>query len=137
MHDTRENEQRGEAPEPLQHPARDEQHQHAADAAAHAAEPDDRADGSARKGIGRHREHVGGPRLMAGGGDADEGHGRPQVLCHDTERRDREPCREERHRRGECHNTGAGADCAARVSWSRELTTAEADRITPAAVFGG
>ena len=36
---------------------------------------------------------------MAGGGDADEGHGRPQVLRHDAERRDREPCREERHGR--------------------------------------
>jgi pectinesterase len=37
----------------------------------------------------------------------------------------------------EYHNTGAGADRAARVAWSRELTAAEAGRITPAAVFGG
>ncbi len=37
----------------------------------------------------------------------------------------------------EYRNTGAGAGRAARVPWSRQLTAAEADRITPAAVFGG
>jgi hypothetical protein len=29
--------------------------------------------------------------LMTRGGDADEGHGRPQILRHDAESRDREP----------------------------------------------
>ena len=37
----------------------------------------------------------------------------------------------------EYRNTGAGADRSARVPWSRELTTAEADRITPVTVLGG
>ncbi len=37
----------------------------------------------------------------------------------------------------EFHNTGPGADRTARVPWSRELTAAEAERITPVAVLGG
>ena len=47
------------------------------------------------------------------------------------------PWSESTSRYFEYRNTGAGADRAARVPWSRELTTAEADRITPAAVLGG
>ena len=47
------------------------------------------------------------------------------------------PWSESTSRYFEYRNTGAGADRAARVPWSRELTTAEADRITPVAVFGG
>jgi pectin methylesterase-like acyl-CoA thioesterase/lysophospholipase L1-like esterase len=47
------------------------------------------------------------------------------------------PWSESTSRFSEYHNTGAGADRAARVPWSRELTTEEADRITPAAVFEG
>jgi pectinesterase len=47
------------------------------------------------------------------------------------------PWSESTSRYFEYHNTGAGADRAARVPWSRELAAAEADRITPAAVFGG
>jgi pectinesterase len=37
----------------------------------------------------------------------------------------------------EYRNRGAGADRSARVSWSKELTTAEADRITVVTVLGG
>jgi pectinesterase len=47
------------------------------------------------------------------------------------------PWSESTSRYFEYHNTGAGAGRAARVPWSRELTAAEADRITPVAVFGG
>ena len=67
---------------------------------------------------------------MAGGGDADEGHGRPQVLRHDAERRDREPCREERHRRE------AGAR---RCAWSRKTPApvgATADSLTKNLLHG-
>jgi len=46
VHDAGEDEERRKVAEPLQHPARDEQHE---DADAHAAEPDDRADGAAEK----------------------------------------------------------------------------------------
>lgn len=51
MHDAGEDEERSEVAEPLRHSARDEQHEHAADAAAHAAEPDHRADGAVREGV--------------------------------------------------------------------------------------
>ncbi|HEX4951833.1 MAG TPA: pectinesterase family protein [Thermoanaerobaculia bacterium] len=37
----------------------------------------------------------------------------------------------------EAGNTGAGADRSARVPWSKELTAAEADAITPVVVLGG
>jgi len=47
------------------------------------------------------------------------------------------PWSESTSRFAEYRNTGAGADRSARVPWSRELTAAEADRITPVAVLGG
>ena len=48
-----------------------------------------------------------------------------------------QPGRESTSRYLEYRNTGAGADRSARVRWSRELTTAEADRITAVTVLGG
>ncbi len=47
------------------------------------------------------------------------------------------PWSESTSRFAEYRNTDAGADRSGRVLWSRELTAEEADRITPAAVFGG
>jgi pectinesterase len=47
------------------------------------------------------------------------------------------PWRESTSRFLEYRNTGAGADRSARVSWSRELTSTEADGITPVKVLGG
>ena len=47
------------------------------------------------------------------------------------------PWSESTSRFGEYRNTGAGADRSARVPWSKELTTAEADRITTVTVLGG
>lgn len=37
----------------------------------------------------------------------------------------------------ESGNTGAGADRSARVPWSRQLTAAEADALTPSVILGG
>jgi pectinesterase len=47
------------------------------------------------------------------------------------------PWSESTSRFAEYRNTGAGADRSSRVPWSRELTDAEADRITPVTVLGG
>jgi pectin methylesterase-like acyl-CoA thioesterase/lysophospholipase L1-like esterase len=47
------------------------------------------------------------------------------------------PWSESTSRFAEYRNTGAGADRSARVPWSQELTSAEADRITPVTVLGG
>jgi beta-xylosidase/pectin methylesterase-like acyl-CoA thioesterase/lysophospholipase L1-like esterase len=47
------------------------------------------------------------------------------------------PWRESTSRYLEYRNTGPGAERSGRVSWSRELTPAEADVITPATALGG
>jgi pectinesterase len=47
------------------------------------------------------------------------------------------PWAERTSRYAEYGNTGAGADRSARVPWSRELSPAEADGISPVAVFAG
>ncbi len=47
------------------------------------------------------------------------------------------PWREATSRYLEYRNTGPGADRSGRVSWARELTPEEADRITPATALGG
>ncbi len=47
------------------------------------------------------------------------------------------PWSESTSRFAEYRNSGAGADRSARVPWSRELTTAEAEGIAPVTVFAG